>query len=496
MFQDATTPQINEAMEQAYAAFLQYRHCSGAQRAAFLRAIATEIEALGASLIRTAQRETNLPEARLAGERGRTCNQLRNLADVVAEGSWVQATIDTALPDRQPLPKPDIRNMLVPIGPVVVFGASNFPFAYSTAGVDPAAAWAAGCPVVVKAHPAHPETSELVAGAILRAVASCGLPSGTFVHLHGAGFEVGKALTLHPKTAAVGFTGSFAGGKALFDLANQRPVPIPVFAEMGSTNPVFLLPNALENEAEKYGKMYAASITGSMGQFCTKPGLIIGIVGAGLDKFMQTLNAEIAQTAPVAMLHAGIAKAFREKRADVLSQSNVSVEAETTMTHGQNDGIPSVASVLAAQFMANPALHQEVFGPFSLLIKCQDAQEMSQVAAQLEGQLTCTIIATDDDLTTHQNIVQAASLLCGRLILNNVPTGVEVCAAMQHGGPFPASTDGRFGSVGARAIQRFVRPLAMQGFKDKMLPAELQDANPLNIWRMVNNQWSKEAVTV
>ena len=263
MFTDATPAQINTALTQAHAAFLVYRHQSGRQKAAFLRAIAAEIEALGLGLIQTAMRETNLPEARLLGERGRTCNQLRGMADLVEEGSWVQATIETALAERQPLPKPDLRNMRVPIGPVVVFGASNFPFAYSTAGGDSASAWAAGCPVVVKAHPAHPETSELVAEAILKAVEQTGMPEGTFAHLHGASFEVGKALVMHPKTAAVGFTGSFAGGKALFDWANQRPIPIPVFAEMGSTNPVFLLPDALEKEAEKYakGKLLAPNTT-------------------------------------------------------------------------------------------------------------------------------------------------------------------------------------------------------------------------------------------
>ena len=253
MYQDATTTQIDEAMQRAHAAFLVYRHKSGKQKATFIRAIADEIEALGEAVIKVAMRETHLPAARLLSERGRTCFQLRNIADVVAEGSWVEATIETSIPERQPLPKPDIRNLLVPIGPVVVFGASNFPFAYSTAGVDPAAAWAAGCPVVLKAHPAHPETSEMVAGAILKAVEKTGMPSGVFEHIHGANFEVGKVLVMHPKTAAVGFTGSFGGGKALFDLANQRPVPIPVFAEMGSTNPVFLLPDALEKEAEKGG---------------------------------------------------------------------------------------------------------------------------------------------------------------------------------------------------------------------------------------------------
>lgn len=494
MFTDATPAQINAALMQAHAAFLVYRQKSGAEKATFLRAVASEIEGLGMELIQTAMRETNLPEARLLGERGRTCNQLRGMADLVEEGSWVQATIETALPDRQPLPKPDIRNMRVPIGPVVVFGASNFPFAYSTAGGDSASAWAAGCPVVVKAHPAHPETSEMVAQAILKAVEQTEMPVGTFAHLHGASFEVGKTLVMHPKTAAVGFTGSFAGGKALFDWANQRPVPIPVFAEMGSTNPIFLLPNALENQAEKYAKMVALSVTGSMGQFCTKPGFLIGVAGTDLEKFTQTLTQEIKKTAPAAMLHAGIAEAFRKKRSDVLAQANVQIEVETTIDYGQNDGIPSLASVLAAVFLQNPTLHQEVFGPFALLVKCQNMSEMQEVAAHLEGQLTCTLIATEQDLNQYPELPQTASLLCGRLILNSVPTGVEVCAAMQHGGPFPASSDGRTGSVGAHSIERFVRPFAMQGFQDAFLPAELQNVNPLGIWRMVNKEWTKAGV--
>ncbi|NBB19577.1 aldehyde dehydrogenase family protein [Runella sp. CRIBMP] len=491
LFQDATLTEIEDAMQRAYAAFLIYRRTTAKQKASFIRAVADEIEALGEPLIEVAMRETHLLAARLTGERGRTCFQLRNIADVVAEGSWVEATIDTALPERLPLPKPDIRNMLVPIGPVVVFGASNFPFAYSTAGVDPAAAWGAGCPVVVKAHPAHPETSEMVAAAVKKAIAKTGMPEGLFEHIHGANFEIGKALVLHPKTAAVGFTGSFAGGKALFDLAAQRPVPIPVFAEMGSTNPVFLLPDVLEKEAEKYAKMYAGSITGGMGQFCTKPGLLIGIESQGLDTFISVLATEIRAILPAPMLHSGIAKAFRTKRADVLGQQTVVVEAETSQHYGEEEGIPSVASVTAAQFVANPALHQEVFGPFSLLIKCKDAAEMQEVIGHLEGQLTCTVVGTEKDLAQAAELLFSVSLICGRLILNGVPTGVEVGAAMQHGGPFPASTDGRFGSVGPHAMKRFVRPLAFQNFPMPLLPDELKDGNPLGIWRMVNGNWEK-----
>jgi 2,5-dioxopentanoate dehydrogenase len=490
-FMYSTPEQIEQAMQRSYAAFLSYRHASGHTKANFLRNIASQIEALGGDLIQTAMSETNLPEPRLAGERGRTCMQLRQLADVVAEGSWLEATIDTALPDRQPLPKPDLRNMLVPIGPVVVFGASNFPFAYSTAGVDPASAWAAGCSVVVKTHPAHPKTSAMVALAIDKAVAESEVPQGIFEHLDGEGFELGETLVMHPRTAAVGFTGSLVGGKALFDMANRRAVPIPVFAEMGSTNPVFLLPDSLEQLAENHAKIYAGSITGSMGQFCTKPGLIFGIKSPGLERFVQTLAQEITQIQPAGMLHAGIAKAFRNKRAEVLADTTVTIEAETTQSYTDNQGIPSMASVSAQQFLANPTLHQEVFGPFALIVTCDNMAELHTIAAHLEGQLTATIMGTDDDLSQNLTLISAVSLLCGRLILNGIPTGVEVCAAMQHGGPFPASTDGRFGSVGARAIKRFVRPLAFQNFPESLLPNELKTDNPLNIWRMVNGAWGK-----
>lgn len=492
MFPNATTEQINQTMEAAQAAFLSYRNKSGKEKAAFLRAIAEEIEALGNEVIQTAMKEAHLPEARLLGERGRTCFQLRSFADLVDEGSWVDATIDTAMPDRQPLPKPDVRKISVPIGPVVVFGASNFPFAYSTAGVDPSSAWAAGCPVVVKAHPGHPETSELVATAIRKAIARTGMPEGVFGHVHSTGFEAGQALVMHPLTKAVGFTGSFAGGKALFDLANQRPEPIPVFAEMGSTNPVFLLPDALTQNAEGIAKQYAGSITLGMGQFCTKPGLIFGIESPQLQTFIETLSATIQTINPQPMLHDGIAKAFRAKRQQVLEGTHL--EAENAQTNSDLEGIPSVATVSGAAFLANKTLHQEVFGPFSLVVKCRDIDELRAIVGHLEGQLTSTFMATDTDLRNYADVMQSVSLLCGRLVLNSVPTGVEVCPAMQHGGPFPSSTDGRFGSVGAHAIRRFVRPLSYQGFADEFLPDELKNANPLNIWRMVNSSWTKEAI--
>ena len=494
MYSDTTPEQIEAAMARAYEGFLKFRHKSGKEKGAFLREVAAEIEALGVTLIQTAMQETNLPEARLMGERGRTCFQLRSMAELVEEGSWVDATIDTAAPDRQPLPKPDIRNSLVPIGPVVVFGASNFPFAYSTAGVDPASAWAAGCSVVVKAHPAHPKTSEMVAVAVKNAIKKTGIPEGTFEHVYGASFEVGKTLVMHPKTAAVGFTGSLAGGKALFDLANQRPVPIPVFSEMGSTNPVFLLPDSLLQNTEKLAKMYGGSITGSMGQFCTKPGLIFGIDSPELDGFISMLSSEITAVQPVPMLSMGIAKAFKDKRTEVLNQPEIKLVAGTSSVSNELDGIPSLASILGEAYAQNPNVHQEVFGPFALVVKCKNATELNEIATHLEGQLTCTLMATETDMIQFESLIKSVSLICGRLILNGVPTGVEVCPAMQHGGPFPASTDGRFGSVGSHAIKRFVRPLAIQNFPDAFLIPELQNANPLNIWRTVNGKMTKEAI--
>ena len=481
-------------MLQSHEAFLQYRLKSGQQKAAFIRAIAQEIEALGDTLIKTAQAESHLPEARLLGERGRTCMQLRSFADLVAEGSWVDATIDTAQPNRQPLPKVDLRKISVPIGPVVVFGASNFPFAYSTAGVDPASAWAAGCSVVVKAHSAHPQTSELVAQAIHRAVAQTDMPEGVFIHISDTSFEAGQALVSHPLTKAVGFTGSFAGGKALFDLANQRPEPIPVFAEMGSTNPVVLLPAYLAQNTDATAKQYAGSITLGMGQFCTKPGLIFGIESESLTQFIQTLATEITQIQPQLMLHGGIAAAFRKNREKILTQDGVTKEAETNGEANVDVGIPSMATVKASTFLQNTILHQEVFGPFALVVECKNVAELEESLSHLEGQLTCTLMASSQDLQQHTQITEILGLKCGRLILNGVPTGVEVCPAMQHGGPFPASTDGRFGSVGSHAIRRFVRPLSRQGFADEFLPDELKNSNPLNIWRMVDSEWTKRVI--
>ncbi|HVM89865.1 MAG TPA: aldehyde dehydrogenase (NADP(+)) [Puia sp.] len=493
MFRDATIEEINTSVKQAWNAFHVYRKLSLKQREAFLKAIAAELDALGPILVQTAMKETNLPEARLQGEKARTIFQLNSYAEACGKGDWLEVSIDTASPERTP-PKPDIRKMMIPLGPVVVFGASNFPFAYSTAGGDTATAFAAGCPVIVKAHPAHAETSELVAVAILKAVEKCGLPNGTFTHIHSSGFEVGKMLVMHEYVKAVGFTGSYAGGKALFDMANQRKEPIPVFSEMGSINPVFLLPDKLHESAADIAKMYSASITLSVGQFCTNPGLIIAVDGNDLNIFIDKLGEEIKNIAPAAMLHPGIAKAFAEKREAALNQKGVTTIAVSNTSAKDNQGIPTIAAVDAETFLKNTLLHHEVFGPYSLVIRCKDVNQMTEVARRLEGQLTSTLMATVKDIRENEEVVEAVKNICGRFIMNGVPTGVEVCRSMHHGGPFPATTDARFTSVGADGIKRFARPMAFQNWPDALLPDELKNKNPLNIWRTVNNELTKNAI--
>jgi NADP-dependent aldehyde dehydrogenase len=478
-------------MQEAWEAFPLFRNTTLKQRADLMRAIARELEAAGDELIQTAMRETNLPEARLKNERARTMFQLTSYADACEAGHWLEARIDTAYPEKG---DPDVRKLQVAIGPVVVFGASNFPFAYSTAGGDTASALAAGCPVIVKAHPAHAGTSERVAQAIKKAVADAGLPAGVFAHVHGAGFETGKALVTHPYTRAVGFTGSYAGGKALFDWANQRKEPIPVFAEMGSINPVFLLPGKLRTSAKELAAQLAGSITLGTGQFCTNPGLLLGVEGPELDAFIQELGAAIEKATPGTMLHPGIAKAYGEKRGAALSQPEVQTVAVAAARPAENQGVPTVASASSEAFFRNPLLHQEVFGPYSLVIRCSDANELVKAARHLEGQLTTSLMATDQDLAEHAGLVEAVKDICGRLILNQVPTGVRVSLSMQHGGPFPATTDSRFTSVGGDAIKRWVRPLAYQNWTETELPDALKNGNPLGIWRMVNNVLTRDPV--
>ncbi len=493
MFKDASSKEINSTMQNAWTAFHLYRKISLKERTNFLRVIAIELENCGDALIQMAVSETNLPEARLRSERGRTIFQLNQYADACERGDWLEISIDTANSDKNP-PKPDLRKMMIPLGPVIVFGASNFPFAYSTAGGDTATALAAGCPVIVKAHPAHAQTSQLVADAIVKAAKQCGMPEGVFSHVHGQSFEVGKTLVMHPFTKAVGFTGSYNGGKQLFDWANERKEPIPVFAEMGSVNPVFLLPQKMQSAAADIAKMFAASITLGVGQFCTNPGLLIGIESEELRLFTHDLGKAIQQINPAPMLHTGIVKAYKQNKANALLQQGVHLVAESETEVKADEGLPTIATVDAQTFLNNPLLHQEVFGPYSLIVSCKSIKEMIDVAGRLEGQLTATLMATENDIKQNDELIEAVKNICGRMIMNNVPTGVEVCLSMHHGGPFPATTDARFTSVGADSMKRFARPVCFQNWSNELLPDELKNENPLGVLRTVNNELSKKAL--
>ncbi|MGH9339468.1 MAG: aldehyde dehydrogenase (NADP(+)) [Acidobacteriota bacterium] len=495
-FADATSGQIRQALEQAEQAFQVYRNSSPGQRSEFLHRMADEIEALGAELIERASSETALPAARLTSERARTANQLRMFAQVIEEGSWVEARIDTAIPDRTPIPKPDVRRMLIPLGPIVVFGASNFPLAFSVAGGDTASALAAGNSVVVKAHPAHPGTSDLTGRAILKAAAATSMPEGVFSLLQGMSYEVGRRLVEHPLTRAVGFTGSLKGGRAIFDAANARPEPIPVYAEMGSINPVFVLPSALKEGADKIAQGLKDSVVLGVGQFCTNPGLVIGLEDEGLDQFSRRLAALISEAPAGTMLHSGICQAYGEgsralrEIAGVQILSESSAEADTLKSEAR----PMIFGANAGTVIENPRLREELFGPSSIVVRCQNTAELEEIARNLEGQLTATIHATQEDLLQHQTLIEILQRKAGRLIFNGYPTGVEVCPSIHHGGPYPATTDARSTSVGTAAIQRFARPIAYQNFPDSALPAELKNRNQRKIWRLVNNEFTKEDV--
>jgi NADP-dependent aldehyde dehydrogenase len=492
-FHASSEQDVNAAMELAESAFEIFRATTGDQRAVFLERIADEIMALGDELLVRANLETGLPAARLAGERARTVNQLKSFAQVAREGSWVDARIDTAVPDRQPLPKPDLRRMLIPIGPVIVFGASNFPFAYSVAGGDTASALATGNPVIVKAHERHPGTSELVATAIRRAVEACKLHDGVFSMLHGFGKATGLAMVKHPLAKAVGFTGSRTAGRALFYAAATRPEPIPVFAEMSSLNPVFILPGALRERGGKIADGLKNSVTLGAGQFCTKPGLVFGLQDAAFDQFQSTLAQSLEVVAPATMLHAGICDSYHQGLARVSTINGVKLfarsreKSDAAKTHGES----VLARIDAENFRAHPELAEEVFGPFSILISAQTISGLEDIAGNLEGQLTASIHGTPEDFQGAKKLLHILELKAGRLILNGFPTGVEVCPSMNHGGPYPATTDVRFTSVGTAALQRFVRPVCYQDFSPAQLPAALQDGNPSGIWRLVNGSLQK-----
>ncbi|MBL4605316.1 MAG: aldehyde dehydrogenase (NADP(+)) [Flavobacteriaceae bacterium] len=486
VFTEASNEEINEAAVLASKAFQVYSKKSGNEKATFLRAIAEEIEALGDALVEVYISESGLPAGRAKGERGRAVGQLRAFATHLEQGSWVEASIDTAQPDRTPLPKDDLRKMLVPLGPIVVFGASNFPFAFSTAGGDTASALAAGCPVIVKSHPMHAGTGEMVASAIIKAAKKTGMPNGVFSNLNSSGIEVGQVLVKHPHVKGVGFTGSIRGGRALLDLAALREEPIPVFAEMGSINPVILLPEALDEKATSWAKTYAGSITLGAGQFCTNPGLLLAIKSEALNKFGQVLAEEIVKVTPSCMLHPNIFGAYERNKTKVISQDGVEVLADYSEELKSNHGSQIVSKVDGKTFLENTTLHQEVFGPFSLVVACEDEEQLAQIISQLEGQLTGTIIGTENEVANNSKIVDELQNRVGRIIFNGVPTGVEVCPSMLHGGPYPATTDPRFTAVGVDAIKRWVRPFSFQSWPNSLLPDELKNENPLSILRNVN----------
>lgn len=485
-FEISGADHVDQACTAAAAAFDEFRETSPEARARFLETIAEEIEAIGEPLIERAMLESGLPQARLTGERGRTAGQLRLFASVLRAGRWAGVVIDSALPERQPLPRSDLRQRKIAVGPVAVFGASNFPLAFSVAGGDTASALAAGCPVVVKSHPAHPGTSLLVAEAIDAAVAKCGLPRGVFSLVQGPANELGAALVEHPAIKAVGFTGSRAGGLALVKLAQARPEPIPVYAEMSSVNPVLLFPAALAARAEALGKAFVASLTMGSGQFCTNPGLVIGIDGPDLDHFVATAAAAMGDAQPQVMLTAGIHAAYSSGVEALAGHDGVTRVARGAVATACNRGQAALFTATAQALIANPALAHEVFGASSVVIQARDVAEVAQVLEALEGQLTATLHLDAADADLARPLLPLLERKVGRILANGWPTGVEVSHAMVHGGPYPATSDPRSTSVGSAAIERFLRPVCYQDLPQALLPEAIRDGNPLGLPRLID----------
>jgi NADP-dependent aldehyde dehydrogenase len=490
----ATALEVEQAAQLAARAFAEFRQWPGKRRAALLGRIAELIEANAAAIQARAHQETALPLARLQGETARTCGQLRLFASLIEDGWWLDARIDHADPNRKPLPKPDVRSMLVPLGPVVVFSSSNFPLAFSVAGGDTASALAAGCPVIVKPHQGHLGTSELVGLLVQQAVKDCDAPAGTFSLLYGPGREVGIALVKHPLVKAVGFTGSRAGGRALMDTAAARPEPIPVYAEMGSINPVFILPGALKQNAENIATGLHGSVTLGVGQFCTNPGLVFTEAGPAAQPFLRKIESLIADTPPGTMLTADLCSSYRDgvKRFSQISGVRQAAGAKADAGTGNAQAGAALFVTDASKFLNNHTLMDEVFGPSTLVVQWAARDEMLAAARKLEGQLTATIHGTPEDLAANHDLLAILETKVGRIVFNAFPTGVEVCHAMTHGGPYPATSDGRSTSVGTRAIERFTRPVCFQNFPDAALPEELKEANPLGLWRLVDGKLGQQ----
>ena len=487
-FHEASASHAHAALRAADAAFDEFRAKSPEQRAALLEAIAENIEALGDELLQRAHAETGLPMARVTGERGRTTGQARLFAKLIREGSWLEARIDVAQPERAPLPKPDVRRMMQPVGPVVVFGASNFPLAISVAGTDTVSALGAGCPVVVKAHPGHPGTCEMIAGAIVEALKKTGMPAGAFSLVQGKGNEIGIALVQHPLTCATAFTGSLRGGRALFDVASSRKNPIPFYGELGSVNPVFLLPGALKERADKIAEAFVGSLTMGVGQFCTNPGVVFGVQGAELKAFMDKTSTLVKVWAPSTMLHGGICGSYGSGVERIGSVKGVELVAKSDVA-AKGDAAQAEAVVFStdsATFEANETLREEVFGPASIITHCGSKAELERIAESFDGQLTASIHGTVEDLKEHARLIRILERKVGRIIFNAFGTGIEVCPAMHHGGPYPSATHSFFTSIGTAAIYRFVRPVCYQGFPDECLPDALKNKNAGDAWRMVD----------
>ena len=480
--------EVNEACSLAAQAFDSFRETSAETRARFLETIGQGLMDLGSELVDRACAESGLPQTRIEGERARTAIQLKLFATVVRDGRWNAATLDSALPDRKPLPRSDIRSRKIALGPVAIFGASNFPLAFSVPGGDTASAFAAGCPVVAKAHPAHLGTSELVGRVIQRAVAECGLHEGVFSLLVGEGNAIGEALVNHPAIKAVGFTGSRRGGLALMRIAAQREEPIPVYAEMSSINPVFLLPGALAKRPETIAIGFTDSLVLGVGQFCTNPGLIVAMEGEDFDRFRRVASEKLSAKGSGTMLTPGIHSAYQAGKQKLATTEGVRTLAQGQASAASCAGQPALFAVEAKRFLPVPQLMEEVFGPSSLMISCQNIGEIREVAEHFEGQLTSTLHLEPGDYDLARQLLPILERKAGRIVFNGFPTGVEVSYAMIHGGPFPATSDSRTTSVGAAAIERFLRPVCYQDMPEGLRPEALKDSNPLSIWRLIDGQ--------
>ncbi|OYZ01664.1 MAG: aldehyde dehydrogenase (NADP(+)) [Sphingobacteriia bacterium 28-36-52] len=486
-FPIASAEEVEQTVQAAADASIPFSKKTFIERAAFLEAIAEEIMELGDVLLATTHEETALPIARLTGERGRTCTQLKLYANLLRNGSWCDAVIDTAMPNRQPLPRADLRRMLQPIGPVLVFGASNFPYAYSTAGGDTASALAAGCPVIVKAHESHLGTSELVAKAVLRAAEKTGMPNGVFASLVGTGVVLGQQLAADERMQAIGFTGSYKAGMALYSTATQkRKTPIPVYAEMSSINPVILLPEVMAQSAAAIATALAGSISLGVGQFCTSPGLLFALNDQATQSFATELATALANVSPATMLNPQICNTYYADKKALAHTNNVKIILEGSDLSELFQATPALMQTTAVHFMANPSLQKEIFGPCSLLVVCKNLDELKAAISTMEGQLTGSVFGTTEELIAYQYLIDGLQQKVGRLIFNNVPTGVEVCNAIVHGGPFPATTDARTTSVGPEAIRRFARPVCYQDCPQALLPLYLRNHNEAGIVRLVN----------